>query len=64
MCSSDLFIVSAALGLRAGAVFAVLWNQERQAAGLSNPQCLDTDLAVRAAVEGLRCLIQKDGQDS
>ena len=50
------------LGLRAGAVFAVLWNQERQAAGLSNPHCLDTDLAIRAAIQGLRCLIEKDQQ--
>ena len=63
MESAALFVVSAVLGLRAGAVFAVLWNQERQAAGLANPECMDTDLAVRAAVEGLRCLIQKDQAD-
>lgn len=60
MESSTLFVVSSVLGLRAGAVFAVLWNQERRDAGLSNPECMDTNLAIEAAIEGLKCLIMRD----
>ncbi len=52
MESATLFVVSSVLGLRAGALFAVLWNQERKNAGLPDPHCMDTDLAIRAAVEG------------
>lgn len=60
MESAALFVISSVLGARAGAVFHVIWNQERAAAGLSNPQIHDTDTAIRAAVAGLRYLIQAD----
>lgn len=63
MESAALFVVSSVLGLRAGALFAVLWNQERKNAGLPDPHCMDTDLAIRAAVEGLRCLIARDARE-
>ena len=58
--SAALFVVSAVLGLRAGALFAVLWNQERRQAGLSDPHCMDTTIAIEGAVEGLKCLIMRD----
>ncbi len=60
MESAALFVVSAVLGLRAGALFAVLWNQERRQAGLSDPHCMDTTIAIEGAVEGLKCLIMRD----
>lgn len=60
MESAALFVVSAVLGARAGALFHVIWNQERPAAGLDNPQCYDPEPAIRAAIEGLKCLIQAD----
>ena len=60
MESAALFIVSSVLGARAGCVLNVCWNQERRAKGLSDPQCHDTTMAVRAAVEAVRILIRQD----
>ena len=60
MESSALFIVSAVLGVRAGCVLNVCWNQERKRQGLSNPECHDTTNAVKAAVEATRLLIQQE----
>ncbi|WP_458863058.1 uridine phosphorylase [Acidaminobacterium chupaoyuni] len=63
MESAAVFVTSAVLGLRAGALFAVLWNQERRQAGMSDAECTDTDLAIRAAIEGLKELIRRDHAD-
>ena len=52
--------VGSALRVRAGSVFLVMANQEREAAGLANPVVHDTDGAVRIAVEAVRGLIKKD----
>ena len=60
MESAAMFTVAAALGARAGSVFSVVGNQERAAAGLDNPQCHDTDAAIRAAVQAVRELIAAD----
>ena len=60
MESAALFVVSSCLRARAGAVLACVWNQERENAGLSNPEVLDTGNAVRVAVEALKELINKD----
>jgi len=62
MESAALYIVSQVLGARAGCVLNVVWNQERAAQGLSNPQSHDTALAIRVAVEALRILIKQDKQ--
>ena len=35
-------------------------NQEREAAGLSNPIVHDTEAAIKVAVEALRNLIKED----
>jgi len=56
MESAALYIVCAALGARAGCVLSVVWNQERAARGLSNPECHDTTCAVRTAIEAVRLL--------
>lgn len=62
MESATQFVVADSLGVRAGAVFHVVWNQERKNAGLDDMavQNEDTDLAIRTAVEALKILIEKD----
>ncbi|HEX2937661.1 MAG TPA: uridine phosphorylase [Ruminiclostridium sp.] len=55
-----LFSAAACLGARAGAVLSCVWNQERAAAGLDNPDSLDTGIAVKAAVEALKLIIKQD----
>lgn len=60
MESAALFTVAAALGVRCGSVFHVIWNQERERAGLDQKESHDTDAAIRLAVDGLRLLISQD----
>jgi len=60
MESSALYIVAQVLGVRAGCVLNVVWNQEREAKGLSNPMVHDTSLAIRTAVDAVRLLIKED----
>ena len=60
MESAALFTVAAALGARCGSAFHVIWNQERNAAGLDQIRDEDVDAAVRGGVEALRLLIQRD----
>ena len=60
MESSTLYIVSQILGARAGCVLNVVWNQERERSGMSNPHCHDTSLAIQTAVEAIRILIERD----
>ena len=58
MESASVFIVSQILGARAGCVLNVIWNQEREKAGMSNPKSLDTESAIKTAVEAVRLLIE------
>ncbi|MBR4140050.1 MAG: uridine phosphorylase, partial [Lachnospiraceae bacterium] len=60
MESAALFIVASNLGVRAGSVFLVMANQEREKAGLHNPVVHDTDAAIQVAVEAIRKLIKED----
>ena len=60
MESATLYIVSQILGARAGCVLNVVWNQERARNGLDNPNSHDTTLAIKAAVEALRILIEHE----
>ena len=62
MESAALFVVADALGVRCGSCFHVIWNQEREAAGLDQDMSEDTSAAVRVAVEGLRRIILRDRQ--
>jgi len=59
MESATLFIVSQILGARSGCVLNVVWNQEREAKGLDNPNSHDTTLAIKTAVEAVRILIEE-----
>lgn len=60
MESAALFIVASARHVRAGSVFLVVANQERERRGLENPVVHDTDGAIRTAIGALRKLIEKD----
>ena len=60
MESAALFVVAAALGCRCGSCFHVIWNQEREAAGLDQNMNEDTSNSVKVAVEALKLLIEAD----
>ena len=55
-----LFVVAAALGCRCGSCFHVVWNQEREAAGLDQKMSEDTSSSVKVSVEALKLLIEAD----
>ena len=58
--TAALFVVAAALGVRCGSCFHVVWNQEREAAGLDQKMTEDTSAAVKVAVEALKRTIEND----
>lgn len=60
MESAALFVTAAALGCRCAACFHVIWNQEREVAGLDQERDEDTSSSVRAAVEALKLVIERD----
>ncbi len=60
MESAALFVVAAALGVRCGSCFHVVWNQEREKAGLEMPMTEDTSGAIRVGVEAMKRLIAAD----
>lgn len=62
MEAAALFTVGAARGLRTGAVFHVIWNQERANAGIDTnaEESHETEGAIRAAVEAVRWLCSRD----
>lgn len=60
MESAALFVVASALGVRCGSCFHVVWNQEREKAGLFMPMTEDTSAAIRVGVAAMKRLIEKD----
>ena len=58
--SISLALVAAALGVRCGSCFHVVWNQEREKAGLFQPMTEDTTGAIRVGIEGLKRIIAAD----
>ena len=60
MESAALFTVAAARGVRCGSVFHVIWNQEREAAGLDQKESHDTSAAIEVGIEALKLLIAQD----
>ena len=60
MESAAMFVVAAALGCRCGSCFHVVWNQEREKAGLDQDMSEDTTTSVKGAVEGLKKIILRD----
>ena len=60
MESATLFVVADALGCRCGSCFHVVWNQEREAAGLDQNMSEDTSSAIEVGIEALKLLIEAD----
>lgn len=60
MESAALFVVASALGVRCGSCFHVVWNQEREKAGLYMPMTEDTSGAVKVGIEAMKRLIRQD----
>ncbi len=57
METASLYTVSQVLKLHAGAVLLVIWNQERENAGLDNKNDFDTSKAIEVAIRAVRKLI-------
>lgn len=60
MESAALFVAANALKVRCGSVFHVIWNQERNAAGLDQDRDEDTGAAIQVGIEAVKLLIQRD----
>lgn len=60
MESAALFTVAAARGVRCGSCFHVIWNQEREAAGLDQKESHDLSAAIEVGIEALKLLIEED----
>lgn len=60
MESAALFVVAAALGVRCGSCFHVVWNQEREKAGHFMPMTEDTTGAIKVGIEAMKRLIVSD----
>ncbi|MEG0321686.1 MAG: uridine phosphorylase [Oscillospiraceae bacterium] len=60
MESAALFTVAAARGVRCGSCFHVIWNQEREAAGLDQKESHDLSAAIEVGIEALKLLIERD----
>ncbi len=60
METAALFTVASTLGLHAGAVLLVIWNQEREKKGLSQDECFDTERAIKVAVKATTKLIEQN----
>ena len=46
--------------VRCGSVFHVIWNQEREKAGLDQKESHDTSAAIQVGVEAVKLLIRQD----
>ncbi len=60
MESAAIFVVAAALGVRCGSCFHVVWNQEREKAGLEMPMTEDTSGAIKVGIEAMKRIIAAD----
>ena len=60
MESATLFTVAAARRVRCGSVFHVIWNQEREAAGMDQEESHDTSAAIAVGIEAVKLLIEQD----
>ena len=60
MESAALFVIAAALGVRCGSCFHVVWNQEREKLGMEMPMTEDTSGAVTVGIEAMKKIILAD----
>ncbi len=59
METASLFVVSSILKLKAGAVLSIIWNQEREKAGLDQEQNFETDREIQVAIKAIEKLTSK-----
>ena len=57
MESAALFTVASNRGLHAGSIFSVIWNQEREKAGISQDTSFDMDTVINVTVEAVKTLV-------
>ena len=62
MESAAVFVIAAALHARAASVFHVVWNQERENAGIDAKMDEDVTNAIEVAIEAVKSLIDEDRQ--
>ena len=62
MEGATLYVVANSLGVRAGTVLSVVWNQERKTAGYEEPDNHDSSASIKCAVEAIKLLISQDEQ--
>lgn len=60
MESAALFVVASALHVRCGSCFHVIWNQEREKAGISSEMSENTSGAIQVGIEAMKRLIMED----
>lgn len=60
MESAALFVCAASLDVRCGSCFHVIWNQEREAAGLDQKESHDLEAAIEVGIESIKRLIIED----
>ena len=60
MESAALFVLASALGVRCGSCFHVIWNQEREKAGLDQKMTEDTSGAIKVGIEAMKRIIAAD----
>ena len=60
MESAALFTVASYLHVRCGTILLTVANQEREKAGLENPQVHEIDLTTRTAIRAMKYLIERD----
>ena len=63
MESAALFVMASALGCRCGSCFHVIWNQERDKAGIKETRNENTANSVRVAVNALKDVILRDREN-
>lgn len=59
METAALFVAASVLHVRCGAVFLMIWNQERDKSGYESEMVSDTSGAIQVAVEAVRRMILK-----
>ena len=64
MESAALFCCAAALGVRCGSCFHVIWNQEREKLGLDQTESHDLTAALEVGIEALKLLIRQDREQT
>ena len=60
MESATLFTVAAARKVKCGALFLVLWNQEREKSGLDQDEFFDMGISIKCVIDAFREIIKNE----